>query len=248
MLHRGKKIRERRGKSWIFNSVLLDFIYYRKSHNKHCCARAKAGKTLFDLFTKARSILPGFSYWQMKDDDKKMFTPQLGTDTVSNFFIPGLGARRNSQKIFAHLPFKKTFRMRLVLAGSNSLDSTVPFQEVNFCSGTANWSKIWPYNWPTVNNIVNFLMKCLSSRVGHIIDWGTRSGFKTFWKADCGTRSGIKFLDPQLWPGDWPPGPGGWRPPWRASSWGHRKGRPFSYQGMRSRRSSHAPGKPSENT
>jgi hypothetical protein len=68
-------------------SAAFCFIYNWKSSDKHRCAIANAGKKLFTRFSKAQSINRGFSYCEMKDYDKKMFIPPLGTDSEF-FFTP----------------------------------------------------------------------------------------------------------------------------------------------------------------
>jgi hypothetical protein len=54
------------------------YIFDWKSRNKHRCALAIAGKTVFAQFPHARSILRSFSNRKMKDDDKKVH-PTIGS-------------------------------------------------------------------------------------------------------------------------------------------------------------------------
>jgi hypothetical protein len=71
------------------NIAPLKYIYNWKSRNKHRCAMANAGKTVFAQFPKTRSIHRGFSNRKMKDNYQQKSSLHFW-QLIPNFFIAPL--------------------------------------------------------------------------------------------------------------------------------------------------------------
>ncbi len=95
--------------------INLNFIYNRKSSDKHCCSQGNAGEITLAWFPIVRRAHSGHSYCKTRENKPKKFTTPLAT--VSKF-VPLIPFRAFSYHAYLHYapsPAALNFIMRLLL-------------------------------------------------------------------------------------------------------------------------------------